>query len=47
MARRRTPVEAWMRTPDKVDFYPPMYFVRHICTYAFYEKRESESVSFF
>jgi hypothetical protein len=31
MARRRTPVEAWMGTPDKVDFCPPIYSVRHIC----------------
>jgi hypothetical protein len=31
MARRRTPVEAWMGTPDEVDFCPPIYSVRHIC----------------
>jgi hypothetical protein len=31
MARRRTPVEAWMGSPDKVDFCLPIYSVRHIC----------------
>jgi hypothetical protein len=31
MARRRTPAEAWMGTPDEVDFCPPIYSVRHIC----------------
>jgi hypothetical protein len=31
MARRRTPIEAWMETPDEVDFCPPIYHVRHIC----------------
>jgi hypothetical protein len=30
-ARGRTPVEAWMGTPDEVDFYPPIYSVRYIC----------------
>jgi hypothetical protein len=41
MARRRTLVEAWMGTPDKVDFCP-LYILRGL--YAFYEKRESESI---
>jgi hypothetical protein len=31
MARGRTPVEAWMGTPDEVDFCPLIYSVRHIC----------------
>jgi hypothetical protein len=31
LARRRTPVETWMGTPDEVDFCPPIYSVRHIC----------------
>jgi hypothetical protein len=31
MARRRTPVEAWMGTPDEVDFCSPIYPVRHVC----------------
>jgi hypothetical protein len=31
MARRRTPLEAWMGTPDEVDFCPHIYPVRHIC----------------
>jgi hypothetical protein len=31
MARRRTPVEAWMGTPDELDFCPPIYSVRHVC----------------
>jgi hypothetical protein len=41
MARRRTPVEAWMGTSDEVDFCPPIYPVRHIC---FFMKRESQSI---
>jgi hypothetical protein len=31
MARRRTPAEAWMGTPDEVDFCLSLYSVRHIC----------------
>jgi hypothetical protein len=31
MAKRRTPVEAWMGTPEEVDFCPCIYPVRHIC----------------
>jgi hypothetical protein len=30
-ARRKTPVDAWMGTPDEVDFCPPIYSVRHTC----------------
>jgi hypothetical protein len=30
MARGRTPAEAWMGTPDEVDFCPPINPVRHI-----------------
>jgi hypothetical protein len=31
IARRKTPIEAWMGTPDEGDFCPPIYPVRHIC----------------
>jgi hypothetical protein len=44
MARRRTPAEAWMGTPDEVEFCPPIYFVRHTC---FLWKREREHVEAF
>jgi hypothetical protein len=40
MARRRTPVEAWMGTVDEVDFCPPIYSVRHIC----FLQKDSESI---
>jgi hypothetical protein len=30
MARGKTSAEAWMGTPDEVDFCPPIYPVRHI-----------------
>jgi hypothetical protein len=42
MARGRTPAEAWMGTPDEVDFCPPIYPVRHI----FSVKREGVSEGF-
>jgi hypothetical protein len=41
MARRRTPLEAWMGTPDEVDFCPPIYPVR---LFMLFMKRERESI---
>jgi hypothetical protein len=31
ITRGRTPVEAWMETLDEVDFYLPIYSMKHIC----------------
>jgi hypothetical protein len=31
IAREMTPAEAWMGTPDEVDFCPLIYHVRLIC----------------
>jgi hypothetical protein len=42
MARGRTPAEAWMGTPDEVDFCPAIDPVRHI----FSMKREGTSEGF-
>jgi hypothetical protein len=39
MAKGRTTVEAWTRTLDEVDFFPPIYPVKHI----FFMKREGAS----
>jgi hypothetical protein len=42
MARGRNSAEAWMVTPDEVNFCPPIYPVRHI----FSKKREGASEGF-
>jgi hypothetical protein len=44
MARGRTPVEAWMGSPDEVDFCPPTYPVRHI--YFLWKEREHPKALF-
>jgi hypothetical protein len=47
MARGRSHVEAWMGTPDKVDFCSPIYSVRHLCFLWKDREREKEHLEAF